>query len=165
MKQAPRRAERTIAEILTKKLSVYDPIFRIPVLGKTGPDLTINEFNLVVDVKNRLEAPKGYFLPYPAQFGDLIGSPISEMELLAGEILEVGPISKTVNAWFAHMDEWRSKYHKRGITAIVMHRPNQTPRMPFGMSMFIISKKQKEDFAKCLIEMQSLDFNRARTQT
>jgi hypothetical protein len=152
LKAAPRRAEREIARILTERSALlgYDPIFRIPVLGKTGPDLTTNELNLVIDVKNRLECPKGYFRPGLTSFGNLIGFPISEMELVAGEPTEEGPISKIVERWFAHMDEWRLKYHKKGITALVLHRPNQTPKMPFGKSVLLISNTQKEYFAQCL---------------
>jgi hypothetical protein len=150
MKAAPRNAEREIARILSEFFVSLgmSSVERIPVLGRTGPDITINEFGLVVDVKNRLEVPKGYFHDGLTSFGELLGFPISEMNSVKGEPAEEWPASKTVTAWFWHMDEWRVKYCKQGITALVLHRPNQ--RMPFGKSMVIISKLQKEYFAQCL---------------
>lgn len=153
MKQAPRRCEREIAAILTTRFVRYgySPVERIPILGRTGPDITINEFNLVVDVKNRLEVPKCYIREGLTDFGDLLRVPISEMELLAGEPSEIGPKSVTVSQWFWHMNEWRIRYHRHGITALVLHRPGQI--MPYGESMLIISKLQKEYFAQCLKQM------------
>jgi hypothetical protein len=152
MRSAPRRCENAIAEIISKKSDALglSQVYRLPVTGRTGPDISINELNLVIDVKNRLEVPKGYFHSGLTTFGNLVGVPISEMELMLGEPTEEGPISKIVTAWFDHMDEWRLKYNKKGITALVLHRPNQTPKMPFGKSVLLISNTQKEYFAQCL---------------
>jgi len=38
-----------------------DPVERLPVIGRTGPDITMNQLGLVVDVKSRLEVPKSVF--------------------------------------------------------------------------------------------------------
>ena len=36
-------------------------VHRIPVLGRTGPDIEINEFGLIIDVKSRLSVPTASF--------------------------------------------------------------------------------------------------------
>ena len=49
-------AERSIAAELNTLLSDigdFAPIERIPLLGREGPDLTVNETGLVINVKSR----------------------------------------------------------------------------------------------------------------
>ena len=145
MKPRPRRAEREIAQILSEKFVQYgfDPVERIPILGRTGPDISLNEFGLVVDVKSRIEVPKGYIVETATLFGDLIGIPVSEMDGL-DQPAASGPTSKTVQRWFWHMDRWRVQHVPLGITALVLHRP----KLPFGKSILIIHEGQKEDFVQ-----------------
>ena len=144
MKARPRRVEREIANILSGKFGLIglDPVERIPVLGRKGPDISLNAFGLVVDVKSRLEVPKGYIVNTATLFGDLIGIPISEMDKLVTPARS-SLISKLVTRWFWHMDEWRVQKAPSGITALVLHRP----KMPYGNSILIIHKTQKENFA------------------
>jgi hypothetical protein len=147
MKQRPRRAEREIARILSEKFVGIgmDPVERIPVLGRTGPDISLNQFRLVVDVKSRLEVPKGYLVPEITSFGALIGVPLCKMQDLAFQVPETErPVSVIVNRWFAHMDEWTKAKTRGGITALVLHRP----KLPFGKAVLIISKSQMEEFAR-----------------
>ena len=42
-----------------------DPVERLPVIGRTGPDITMNKLALAVDIKSRLEVPKAVFEVYP----------------------------------------------------------------------------------------------------
>jgi hypothetical protein len=145
MKSRPRRAEREIANLLSDIFGRhgYDAVERIPVLGRTGPDISLNAFGLVVDVKSRLEVPKGFITDTATMFGDLIGIPVSEMDNLAAPE-KSGPFSKIVQRWFEHMDEWRVQHEPSGITALVLHRP----KLPYGKSILIIHKGQKEDFVQ-----------------
>ncbi len=56
MKARPRCVERSVAEALSSILNT--PVERIPVLGRTGPDLTYHPpLNLIVDVKSRINVP------------------------------------------------------------------------------------------------------------
>ena len=144
MKARPRRVEREIATILSDKFALIglDPVERIPVLGRVGPDISLNAFGLVIDVKSRLEVPKGFIVDQSTLFGDFIGIPISEMENLDTPRVS-GPSSKLVTRWFWHMDEWRVQKAPSGITALVLHRP----KLPYGNSILIIHKTQKEYFA------------------
>ena len=76
MKARPRAVENRIAEALNVHFEYLGlaPVERIPVLGRTGPDLTTNEMNLVVDVKSRLEVPKELYFPLliPFSFDRLV---------------------------------------------------------------------------------------------
>jgi hypothetical protein len=136
MKARPRHAENRVAEELNKHFALIgaSEVCRIPVIGRTGPDLSINELELVLDVKSRLEVPKCYMLPGPSQCGDLIGVPLKLLPFGDMSGLERRPTCKTVEDYYAHMDEWRLKYRRSGITCLALHRPG----MPFGMAMFII---------------------------
>jgi hypothetical protein len=124
------------------------PVERIPVLGRTGPDITTNELGLVIDVKSRLEVPKGIFRKNPTLFGELIGIPLDHLLLLAGDLsFERSAFrSKLVERWFEHMDEWRREENPQGISSLALHRP----KMPIGKSMFIIHKNSAEEL-KCQI--------------
>jgi hypothetical protein len=164
MKARPRNVENEIAKILSEKfVSIgLDPVERIPVTGRTGPDITFNELALIVDVKSRLEIPKGFIVTKVTTFGnDLIGVPVSEMESLLVAIPEAGPTSKIVSAYYAHMKEWTDAKCRRGITAIVLHKP----KLAYAKSVLIISVSQMEEFAKRWNQTapQSLLFSPART--
>jgi hypothetical protein len=125
------------------------PVERIPVLGRTGPDITTNELGLVVDVKSRREVPTGYFHPNACLFGVLVGVPINRIMLLANDCpREVSDFTSVlVERWYAHMDEWRKAHFPRGISALVLHRPKK----PIGKSMLIIHQSSVEEL-KCQIQ-------------
>lgn len=139
MKARPRRAEREIALILSALFEKhgYTKVERIPVLGRAGPDIEINEFGLVVDVKSRLEVPR-LFAGESFDFGGLIGFPASESW---GELVPHRP-SILVEKWFAHLDEWRISNYPSGITALVLHRPG----VPYGRAVMILAKPQTKEF-------------------
>jgi len=145
MKARPRQAENRVAEILSDFFSQYglSPIERIPVLGRTGPDLTMNEAVLVVDVKSRKAVPKGVFKAlqdYPAVWdGTLIAFPIGN---LAGALMnnkgQVGRMktSRTIHDWYQHMEEWTGEHTTNGISALVLH----IPQMPYGNAALILKQ-------------------------
>lgn len=142
MKARPRRAERKIAEILSDFFSLYgySPVERVPVIGRTGPDLQINDFELIVDVKSRLEVPKGVIFDRLVCFGDYFAVPLEMLgELPISEAEPVLFSSVQVDQYYNHMDEWTVKHHPSGITALVLHRP----KMPFGKAMFILKNRRR----------------------
>lgn len=145
MKGRPRSIENKVAAWITELSAPkgYKAVERIPVLGRTGPDLTINELGLVVDVKSRLEVPKSVFMK-PLEmidFGGLIGIRLDHLDLLMVEYKATcirGP-SVLVRRWFDHMDEWRQENYPQGVTALVLHRPGRH----VGTSTVIISSEQR----------------------
>ena len=150
MKQRPRRCENEAASWLSEfsKLFGFKAIERVPVIGRTGPDLTINELKLVVDVKSRQEVPDGIFYDGIVEFDDLLAVPLYQ----AGEILEGVPQqvdyqSKIVRGYYNHMDKWRIANFPDGISALILHKP----KMPFGKAMFIISKSDRSKLCQTLL--------------
>ena len=139
MKARPRSVERKVAEHLTAFFipQGYSEVERIPVLGRTGPDVSINEFGLVVDVKSRLEVPKCYMTP--AIHGDLY---CSHLDGINFDVPASSARSVLVERWFDHMHEWTLAKYKTGITALVLHRPG----MPIGKSILVI--KDLKEFEK-----------------
>lgn len=139
MKSRPRSVEREVAKHLTAFFipQGYSEVERIPVLGREGPDISINEFGLVVDVKSRLEVPKSYMTP--GVHGSLYGCHLDDIhfDLPASDFVSV-----IVERWFAHMHEWTVRKYKTGITALVLHRP----RVPIGKSVLLI--QDVEEFQK-----------------
>jgi hypothetical protein len=129
-------SERTIAALLNKTLSdvgEFKPIERIPILGREGPDLTVNESGLVVNVKSRLEIPTSLFpQPFHILFcGDLVIFRLTEIEFLYSAVMDPAPIapSKMLMDWWELMEKWTREFEpERGISAIILHRP----RMPYG---------------------------------
>ena len=132
--------ERKVAAKLNDGLSgvgKFKPIERIPLLGREGPDLTVNETGLVINVKSRECIPPRLF-------------PIS------GRILNIGYYScfrledlcklpdmaidggtepwKRLTDWYERMDQWTQEFQPKGITCIVIHRP----RMPIGHAGVVI---------------------------
>ena len=164
MKQRPRRAEREVASLLSESFHLLglSPVFRIPVLGRTGPDLTINEFGLVIDVKSRLEVPVSCIADCLLGFSDfgsaakdyLIAAPLDRLAELAHDYYPVLYHSprKTVEDYYAHMKEWVDREYPSGIAAIVLHRP----KLPFGKAMLVISNHDRQEFAKRWKTPQSL---------
>ena len=62
MKARPRGAENRIADELNAWFTRHNlsQIERIPVLGRAGPDYTMNELGLRLDAKSRKSIPKSY---------------------------------------------------------------------------------------------------------
>ena len=117
------------------------------MLGRTGPDISINELGLVIDVKSRLSVPKGYVLPdgFVYAFDGLLAVTLYHMGnlLWCGESgCPEGKPSVQVQRWFEHMDEWRRDHYEDGITALVLHRPG----MPYDQSTFLIHADARRKF-------------------
>lgn len=150
MKARPRSVEREVAKHLTDFFLTIgcSPVERIPILGRTGPDITINEFKLVIDVKSRLEVPKMYFIhdDFILDFPDgLLGVRLENMHLLAAPLTKIrcsNFSSVLVRRWYDHMNEWTQEEVPDGINALVLHRP----KMPIGKSLLIISKLNRRRF-------------------
>jgi hypothetical protein len=141
VKARSRMVEREIAKILTNKFTPfgYQIVERIPTTGRVGPDITINEVGLVVDVKSRLEVPKTIIRNAPFIFDGYYAIPIEQFpSQLEPEISKF--TSTILSKWYDHMDEWTMRYRPGEITAIVVHRP----KMPYGKSMLIIKNTNKE---------------------
>jgi len=143
MKSRPRRAENRVAEILSDFFIAngLTPIERIPVLGRTGPDLTVNEANLIVDVKSRQSVPQHPFNAVSetgkAKNGDLALFQLSSLqETLISSQGQFTPCktSKTVLGWLEHMHAWTQANTSGGISALVLHKP----QMPYGSAVLVL---------------------------
>jgi hypothetical protein len=139
MKARPRAVERSVAKYLSDLMPHLTPIQRIPVLGRTGPDLTTNELGLVVDVKSRLSVPAAYFSQIEDERFRII--PLWNLPYATGEC-DAPFSSKVVGQWYDHMDEWRRRHRPTGFTALILHRP----RMPYGEAVLILSKSDHRRF-------------------
>jgi hypothetical protein len=164
MKARPRRAERDVAALLSKFFRSIgrSPVERIPVLGRTGPDITLNALGLVVDVKSRIEVPMGAFFEHPVCYQGIYDAvPLAKVaDLLISEGIVVPFKSKQVDYWYAHMDEWTQVHQPDGISALVLHRP----KMPYGKAMLIL-KNRRRFIEKCqTMQMQSRLTSPAKTE-
>jgi len=145
--------ENETAKILTKLFTTSErqlsPVYRIPILGRTGPDITINQTGLIIDVKSRKVIPKRMFAMENTAIyaGDFVGFRLEEILSINhfGNSEIVKP-SSIVIKWWDHMDEWTQKFHSPGITAIILHHS----RMPYGHSTVIIHQKDRSELCKQL---------------
>jgi hypothetical protein len=149
MKSRPRSVERKVAEYLTKVFSDVgmSPVERIPVLGRTGPDITINEARFAIDVKSRLSVPKGIFpsegtTVFTSEPGyRYVGIELENLISLLNKRTQDGEIVDSftsVKNWYEHMKEWTLSTRQislQYIPALVLHRPG----MAIKKSLFIIS--------------------------
>ena len=127
--------ERATAAALNAVLSDvgnFTPIERIPLLGREGPDLTINEVGLVINVKSRAIIPPRLF-PQAKQLlhiSDLVCFRMEDLcRVSSFPILAAAtPSWKKLKDWWEFMDKWTKEFQPDGITAILIHRP----RMPIG---------------------------------
>jgi hypothetical protein len=131
MKARPRSVEREVATYLSSLYSLagYGVVERIPILGRTGPDITINETGFVIDVKSRISVPKSHMLRDNeiGRFGlgvsaDYFGVRLNCLGHTDMMFRDIRP-SIMVWDWLCHMDEWTQKYMPNGISAIILHRP------------------------------------------
>ena len=130
MKRRPRRIEQMVAERLTSRFAIMgmSPVERIPVLGRTGPDITINESKLAIDVKSRLAVPVG---SYTIREGKIYEDPagflyvkLKSFLLLYSDDLSTSELlfpSVAVRDWLDHMAEWSKE--NDSVPTIVLHRP------------------------------------------
>jgi hypothetical protein len=138
-----KRVEVRVAEILSEIFSDAgkEPVERIPLLGRTGPDISYNQVELIVDVKSRHEVPKSS-LAVKGQallLGDMLGFQLEDLPNLAGLSPFTATPSRLVSGWMSHMHEWKEENCPTGITCVILHRPN----MPVGESTVIIYSKER----------------------
>jgi hypothetical protein len=143
MKARPRCAERTLAGLLSDEYEKagYSRVERIPVLGREGPDIDINEMKLVIDVKSRLECPKGYFSGTPKLYGDHVVFPFALISSMSWPVIAASP-SVLVTRWLNHMDDWRREFEPSGISCLLLHRP----KMPYGKAVMVIKFNSLEEY-------------------
>jgi len=148
-----KRIEEKVARHLSDIFSDVgeEPVARIPILGRTGPDISYNDIKLIVDVKSRNEVPKSSIAVKGEvlEFGDMIGFCISDLNGLADLTPLTAPPSVLVSNWLSHMHEWTVEHEPEGISCIVLHRPG----MPVGKSTVIIHSKERNKLCQ---KMRSL---------
>jgi hypothetical protein len=152
MKPRPRCVEREVAELLSNIYSKhgYSPVKRIPILGRTGPDIEINETNLVVDAKSRIAVPQSHMLGRGERgiFGDYLGVRLCELDRRDFKSRIIRP-SLLAWDWLMHMDEWRRMYLPNGISAVVLHRP----KTRIANATFIIKTEDWSKLCKIINKM------------
>jgi hypothetical protein len=139
----------------------FSPVQRKPVIGRTGPDYTFNELELVIDEKSRLEVPKSCLCPASEiiQIGDnLLGVRIADLNKFLDLWVAVRKSdnhSKIVCDYYSHMKEWQVNHLPNGLTVVVLHKPH----MPFRNATFVISEQDRRRLYGRIIDQQ-----RARAQ-
>ena len=153
MKARPRKIERRVAECLSTFFSDVgkSPVVRIPILGRTGPDIELNELKWIIDVKSRISVPKSIlpgareiFWSHNLVAFRLEDTPFIKKQIKEGGYFTVTPClncQKSVKDWYDHMDEWTQEHCKDGLTMLILHRP----RLPIGHSAVVI---KFEDFER-----------------
>ena len=141
MKARPRSVENRVADALNEHFQRLGcaSVERIPVLGRTGPDISINEMNLVVDVKSRLEVPKAIFFPLavPFAFDRMVAVRLTNLSTLWDPEQYAAPLdfsSKIIRGYLEHMEEWTKAKAPAGVSCVILHRPE----MPVGSSVVVI---------------------------
>lgn len=143
MKARPRAVENRVADALNEhfKSLVVSPVERIPVLGRTGPDITLNELGIVIDVKSRKEISKAVFFPMidVFQFDGFHAVRLANFNLLWDSPAFPEPprldfASKTIADYLNHMEDWTQVHAPSGVSCVVLHRPE----MPIGASVAVI---------------------------
>jgi len=141
MKDRPRSVEREVAKRLSLFYSQFclGEVKRIPVIGRTGPDIQINEFGLVVDVKSRKRIAKWAFDASAIRVDGLIGGVLDEMDFSPPKTTKS---NKDISNWYAHMKQWCDINFPIGIPALVLHLPGK----PVSKSTVFIAENYKEMF-------------------
>ena len=130
-----KQVERGAAQELNRVLSgigKFTPVERIPLLGREGPDLTVNETGLVINVKSRKAIPDRLF-PGSNQLlfiGRLVVFRLEDLKRCRTAWMEIPTTDpwKRLQDWYDLMDCWTQEFQPDGISAIFLHRP----RMPYG---------------------------------
>jgi len=151
MKLTPRRAENAVAKLLSEHFAILHmaPVERIPVIGRRGPDISINQSNLVIDVKSRKEVPMMVATVPPntvVQYDNgFVGVQIESFPMLYERQtpdLVIHKSSKAVQDWWTHMDEWTKENKPDGFSCLALRRP----KMPHGKTLVVISQNDWRHF-------------------
>lgn len=132
--------ERRVAAALNAALSgagEFKPVERIPLLGREGPDLTVNETGLVINVKSRAEIPQRLFPDNGRilQIGKLFCFRLENIARIHDLPVSAATGSwQRLTDWWLRMDRWTRECQPEGITCIIIHRP----RMPVGHAGVVI---------------------------
>ncbi len=160
MKARPRSVEREVAAALSELFRQIGraPVERIPVLGRTGPDISYNDLQLIVDVKSRLKVPACLLAsekPFVTDDFLFLGFRLEHLLTLEQDTHPWAPechtSSKTVREWWEHMNEWTLVHEPQGVSAIVLHRP----RMPIGHATVIIHSLDRSRLCQRLMRKPS----------
>ena len=132
MKPRPRSVERKVASWMSMHFANMDlsAVERIPILGREGPDITINESGLAIDVKSRKSVPVCFSPVTPCRINEspnrLLTVRLADFPLLYTDQPNSGELlfpSRQVKKWFDHMKEWADQNH--AIPALVLHIPGK----------------------------------------
>ena len=145
---------KVVEKKIAEQLNIYfneigmKEIARIPILGRNGPDLTVNESGLLIDVKHRLSNPK--FLQMEDGQVAKVGH-----SLLAVKVKDIYSLAETdridvalrgsrlVHKYYDHMHSHsrEKKYMPNGnaIPCIILHYPNHE----YKDSILIIGKNDR----------------------
>ena len=143
MKSRPRQAENRVAEILSDFFVNHglSPVERIPILGREGPDITMNEARLVVDVKSRKECPasllkdvKEYLKAYNHTLAVFRLDSLDQALMDKSCFANLTKDSVMVTRWLDHMADWVASDTSGGIPAVVIHQP----QLPYGQSALVM---------------------------
>ena len=158
MKPVPREAENRAAAMLNEYL--FTPlglhnVYRQPVIGRTGQDITLNEFKLIVDSKSRKRVPictwgkpRKRITTYPRPVWMIINDVL--VAVLMNKITwineEPGIVfhskTKEIADYYNHMVAWRKEACPDGITALALRKPG----MGAKTTLFVIGLSQVELF-------------------
>jgi hypothetical protein len=138
-----KNVERRVAAFLSEKLSDVGEFQRIPILGREGPDLTVNESGLVINVKSRKVIPDRFMPRLGSLFGvgDLVCFSISAIHV-AGSFNFTEDLKpwKKLQLWYDRMEEWTATQPGTLTSCIILHKPH----MPIGKSGVVIHKNHLE---------------------
>lgn len=140
MKARPRSVEREVASELSRffVLCGYEPVERVPILGRSGEDIQ-SRGGLVVDVKSRENIPVLYRLRHAGAvglFGTNVGVRLGEIGNLFTPTPKSVSSSIVVDRWMEHAAEWGE------IPCLVLHWPGTWVKN----ATFLIRLKDKELF-------------------
>lgn len=150
MKARPRKVEREIAKCISLFYTQHgmSPVERIPILGRTGPDITVNEMKLAIDVKSRIQVPKSMLVEpgvvriFGVENYLMLGVALCDLDLLFKD--EYNPSTRIpaqgsymALRWLLHMKEWADA--DACTAALVLHKP----KLEYSKSTFIIFEKDR----------------------
>lgn len=145
MKGVPRKNENRAAAEMTALMPQFGLTFqwkRIPVIGRTGPDITFpNPLNLAIDTKVRKSVPKTMFKHLDSQpiFDTIMGARLCRLkdlrkaydhplpwELGHRHVVTAAEMwwSKQVLDWLVHMRDWVDKHY--GQAMLILRRPHMS---------------------------------------
>jgi hypothetical protein len=128
MKRGPRQAETRFADYLSLHFGALglSPVERVPVIGRTGPDITFNELWLAIDAKRREEVPISAWKLTDTctivEYAD--GICVSQLKNFSRLLTSEDPpqkinekSTKTISGYLEHMAGW--KFHHKDMPELL----------------------------------------------